>query len=132
MKRVNLNIDLKENEVFDKEVQEIVRAKVRETVRNEYSMMIQDAASEEFKRLFDANTYGYRDKLNETVKKCAITGIKEVLEGLDIPDLIRKKAVEIMDAKMDYYLQDAEHRCKIAFDSIVTKQAEERIKKILG
>lgn len=129
MKRVNLNIDLKENEVFDKEVQEIVRAKVRETVRNEYSMMIQDAVSEEFKRLFDANTYGYRDKLNETVKKCAITGIKEVLEGLDVSNLIREKAVEIMDVKMDCYFHDSEHRCKIAFDPIVIKQAEERNKR---
>lgn len=132
MKRVNISIDLKENEAFEKEVQEIIRAKVKEAVRNEHSTIIQDAASQEFKRLFDANTYGYRDKLNETVKKCAISGIQEVLEELDVPNLIREKASEIMDAKMDYYLMDAEHRCKIAFDAIVTKQAEERIRRILG
>ncbi len=48
-------------------------------------MLMFPAASQEFKRLFDANTYGYRDKLNETVKGCAIRGIKEVLEEMDVP-----------------------------------------------
>lgn len=132
MKRVSVNIDLKENEAFDKEIQEIIRAKVKEIVRNEYSTMMQDAASQEFKRLFDANTCGYRDKLNETVKNCAIKGIKEVLEEMDVPTLIQEKAEELMDAKIAYYLHDIDHKCKVTLDTIVTKQAAEQIKKILG
>lgn len=61
MKRVTLEIDLKENEIFEKEVEEAIRAKTREIVRNEYEGIIQEEASKEFKRIFDANTYGYRD-----------------------------------------------------------------------
>ncbi|HBE87182.1 MAG TPA: hypothetical protein DDW53_20325 [Lachnoclostridium sp.] len=132
MKRVSVNIDLKENEAFDKEVQEIIRAKVKETVRNEYSTMMQDAASQEFKRLFDANTCGYRTKLEDTVKNCAIRGIKEVLEEMDVPKLIQEKAEELMEAKIAYYLHDIDYKCKVALDTIVTKQAAEQIKKILG
>lgn len=132
MKRVSLDIDLEENEAFDKEVQEIIRAKVRETVRKEYNILIQESALQEYRRIFDANTYGYRDRLEETVQNCAITGIQEVLEELNVPDLIKEKAIDIIDANMERYLKDAERRCKIAFDSIVTKQAEEQIKKILG
>lgn len=132
MKRVSLDINLEENEVFDKEVQEIIQAKVHETVRKEYLILIHESALQEYRRLFDANTYGYRDQLEKTVKNCAITGIKEVLEGLDVPNLIKEKAIDIIDANMERYLKDADRRCKIAFDSIVTKQAEEQIKKILG
>lgn len=132
MKRVSVNIDLKENEAFDKEVQEIIRAKVKEIVRNEHSTMMQDAASQEFKRLFDANTYGYRTKLEDTVKNCAIRGIKEVLEEMDVSTLIQEKAEELMEAKIAYYLHDIDYKCKVALDTIVTKQAAEQIKKILG
>lgn len=131
MKRVSIN-DLNKNEAFNKEVQEIIRAEVREIIRNEYATMVQDTASQEMKHLFDVNTYGYRNILNETVKKHAVTGIKQVvLENVDIQCLIREKAMEIMDAKMNYFLHDAERRCKVAIDSMVTKQAEE-IKKRLG
>lgn len=56
MKRVTLEIDLKENEIFEKEVEEAIRAKTREIVRNEYEGIIQEEASKEFKRIFDANT----------------------------------------------------------------------------
>lgn len=132
MKRVSVNIDLKENEAFDKEVQEIIRAKVKEIVRNEYSTIMQDAASQEFKRLFDANTYGYRDRLSATVKNCAIGGIKEVLEEMDIEKLIQEKTAEMLDAKINFYLHDWDYKCKTALDAIVTKQAAEQIKKILG
>lgn len=132
MKRRSINVDLKENELFDKMIQELIRAKVKEVVRNEYGTHLQNAVAQEFKRLLDANTYGYRDKLNETVKGCAVTGVREALESMDIPELIQGMATEVMDEKMKYYLQDADRIYKAAFDSIATKQAEEQVKKILG
>lgn len=58
----------------------------------------------------------------------AVIGIKKYFRRNEHIS-IKEKAIEIKDAKMDYYLQDAEHRCKIVLDSIVTKKAEEQIKR---
>lgn len=123
---------MKENEAFDKEVQDIIRAKVKEIVRNEYSTMMQDTELQEFKHLFDANTYGYSTKPKDTVKNCAISGIKEVMEETDVPKLIQEKAAEMLDGKIILYFHDVDYKCKTALDAIVTKQAAEQIKKILG
>ena len=51
---------------------------------------------------------------------------------MDVPTLIQEKAEELMDTKIAYYLHDIDCKCKVALDTIVTKQAAEQIKKILG
>lgn len=42
MKRLTLELDLSENEIFDKEVTEAIRAKVREVVRNTCGEIIKE------------------------------------------------------------------------------------------
>ena len=51
MKRLTLELDLSENEIFDKEVTEAIRAKVREVVRNTCGEIIKAEAECEVKRL---------------------------------------------------------------------------------
>lgn len=131
MKKVSVMIDLRENEAFEKEVQNIICAKVRETVRDEYSLIIRDVALEEFKRLLDADTCGCQDRFHEAVKKCVDVGVKESLKELGLINLIGEKVTEITEAKINACSQDIERQCKIAFDSIILKQVEEKIKKIL-
>ena len=47
MKRLTLEIDLSENEIFDEEVTKAVRAKVREAVRNARSEDIDNEVQQE-------------------------------------------------------------------------------------
>lgn len=112
MKRVSINIDLEENEVFDKETLEIVRAKVREIVRNQYDEVILATAQKEVQRLFDAQSYEYKDKLNVLVKRCIEPSIKSAVSTLDLPSIARDTAARVVDEKIANYRSELETRVK--------------------
>ena len=132
MKRVTLEIDLKENEIFEKEVEKVIRAKTREIIRGEYERIIQDEASKEVKRLFDANSYGYRDKLQDLVKQTAVRDIKMAIEEEDIVSLTKEKINEIVEYKVKYYSDIVDSRCKEVLEKTITKAVEEKMKSLLN
>ena len=132
MKRVTLEIDLKENEIFEKEVEKVIRAKTREIVRGEYERIIQDEASKEVKRLFDANSYGYRDKLQDLVKQTAVRDIRTAIEEEDIVGLTKEKINEIVEYKVKYYSDIVDSRCKEVLEKTITKAVEEKMKSLLN
>ena len=57
MKRLTLEIDLSENEIFDEEVTKAIRAKVREAVRNARNEDIDNEVQQEVERLFDGGSW---------------------------------------------------------------------------
>lgn len=57
MKRLNLVIDLKDNDVFEKEIENLIRAKARELARNEHRRLIEEEVAAEIKRLTDITKY---------------------------------------------------------------------------
>lgn len=132
MKRVTLEIDLKENEIFEKEVEKVIRAKTREIIRGEYDRIIQDEASKEVKRLFDADSYGYRGKLQDLVKNTAVRDIRMAIEKEDIVGLTKETINEVIEYKIKYYSDIVDSRCKEVLEKTITKAVEEKMKSLLN
>lgn len=132
MKRMTLNIDLKENEVFEKEIEEIIRAKVRGVIRTEFGKVVGEESKKEVERLFKADTYGYRDKLKDLVKSAASSDIRKAIEEQDIVGLTKEKISEIVEYKVNYYSDIVDEKCKKVLDAKITVAVEEKLKKILG
>ena len=132
MKRVTLEIDLKENEIFEKEVESVIRAKVREITRNEYDRIVQEEASKEFKRLFDADSYGYRDKLKDLIKYTAVRDIRMAIEEEDIVGLTKEKINDVVEYKVKYYSDIVDKRCKEVLENTISKTIEEKMKSLLN
>lgn len=132
MKRVTINIDLKENEIFEKEVESVIRAKVREITRNEYDRIVQEEASKEFKRLFNADSNGYRDKLKDLIKYTAVRDIRMAIEEEDIVGLTKEKINEVVEYKVKYYSDIVDKRCKEVLENTISKTIEEKMKSLLN
>lgn len=132
MKRVTLEIDLKENEIFEKEVESVIRAKVREITRNEYDRIVQEEASKEFKRLFNADSNGYRDKLKDLIKYTAVRDIRMAIEEEDIVGLTKEKINEVVEYKVKYYSDIVDKRCKEVLENTISKTIEEKMKSLLN
>lgn len=131
MKRVSIGIDLKDNEIFDKEVTEIIKAKVREVARNDFSKIIEEAAKEELNKIIKGNGYLYRGKLEAELKRVALPKVREVIGDMDVNKLISDKVKEIVEAKMNWYVEETTRQCKLTLNEIVTKEVTERIENLL-
>lgn len=131
MKRVSIDIDLKDNEIFDKEVVGIVKAKVREIVRNDFSEIIEDAVKAELNRIIDGAGYSYKGKLESELKRAALPKVREVIGDMDVNQLISDKVKELVEAKMNWYVEESTRQCKLMLNEIVTKEAAEKIKSLL-
>ena len=131
MKRLNLQIDLNENEVFEKEVEEAIRAKARELARNEHSKLIEEEVRNEAKRLCDGNSWGYRDKLKSLVRELTRDEMKKVISDLDI-ETIAKNCVE---SRIDYIVssttREVEQKCQKALENAISKAVQNKLSAIL-
>ena len=131
MKRARIDIDLKDNEIFDKEVTGIIKAKVREIVRNDFSDIIGEAVKEELNRLVNGTGYSYKGKLESELKRAALPKVRDVIADMDVNQLISDKVNEIVEAKMNWYVEESTRQCKLTLPEIVTKEAAEKIKSVL-
>lgn len=131
MKRLNLQIDLNENEVFEKEVEEAIRAKARELARNEHSKLIEEEVRNEVKRLCDGNSWGYRDKLKSLVRELTRDEMKKVISDLDI-ETIAKNCVE---SRIDYIVsattREVEQKCQKALENAISEAVQNKLSAIL-
>lgn len=132
MKRINLRIDLVENEAFEKEVEEIIRAKARELARTEHSKMISEEVSNEIKRLTYGNAWGYRDKLKLMVKELTREELKRVVSDLEIKCIAEKCVDDQIDYIVSRVTNDVERKCKDVLDNTVNNAVQEKLKSILG
>lgn len=131
MKRVSIDIDLKDNEIFDREVTEIVRAKVREVVRNDFSDIIGEAVKTELNRIINGTGYAYKGKLESELKRVALPKVRDVIGDMDVNQIISDKVNELVEAKMNWYVEESTRQCKMTLNEIVTKEAAEKIKSLL-
>lgn len=131
MKRVSINVDLKDNEIFDKETTGIIKAKVREIVRNDFSSIINKAVKAELSRLIDGTGYSYKGKLESELKTAALPKVREVITNMNVNQLIKDKANELVEAKMNWYVAESTKRCELTLNEIVTKAVARKIKNLL-
>ena len=130
MKRLTLEIDLSENEIFDEEVTKAIRAKVREAVRNARSEDIDNEVQQEVERLFDGGSWDYRGKLKNIVKSAVYSAIEQSVKDLDIKEIIETSVTEKMDDYMSYY--KVKERCEEALNAKVQGAVEKKIKELLN
>ena len=117
MKRLTLELDLSENEIFDEEVTKAVRAKVREAVRNARSEDIDNEVQQEVERLFDSGSWDYKGKLKNIVKSAVYSAIEQAVRDLDIKEIVETSVAEKMDDYMSYY--KVRERCEEALNAKV-------------
>jgi uncharacterized membrane protein YheB (UPF0754 family) len=130
MKRLTLEIDLSENEIFDEEVTKAVRAKVREAVRNARSEDIDNEVQQEVERLFDNGSWDYKRKLKNIVKSAVYSAIEQAVKDLDIKEIVETSVAEKMDDYMSYY--KVRERCEEALNAKVQGVVEKKIKELLN
>lgn len=130
MKRLTLDIDLSENEIFDEEVTKAIRAKAREAVRNARSEDIDNEVQREVERLFNGELWGYKGKLNNIVKSAVYSAIEEAVKKLDLKGIIE----QAVDNKMDVYMSryKVTERCEEALNVKVQGAVEKKIKELLN
>ena len=130
MKRLTLEIDLSENEIFDEEVTKAIRAKVREAVINARIEDIDNEVQQEVERLFDGGSWGYREKLKNIVKSAVYSAIEEAVKKLDFKGIIE----QAVDNKMDVYMSryKVTERCEEALNAKVHGAVEKKIKELLN
>ena len=132
MKRINLSIDLDENEIFDKEVTELIRAKVREASRMEPPKIIEEEVEAEVKRLVEASVFGYRDKIKGIVKSITTSAMTEVIKNMDMDAVIKEAVNESIDAKVEQYTRNIEGKCKDVLDKVVSERVKEKLSTLLS
>lgn len=130
MKRLTLEIDLSENEIFDEEVTKAVRAKVREAVRNARSEDIDNEVQQEVERLFDNGSWDYKRKLKNIVKSAVYSAIEQAVKDLNIKEIVETSVAEKMDDYMSYY--KVRERCEEALNAKVQGVVEKKIKELLN
>ena len=97
MKRITLNIDLEENKAFENEVEEIIKAKIRERVRNENIELIEREVEKEIERLTAANRWGYKTKLETIVSNLIENTVRRDIRSFDLNKIVEEKMNEKVD-----------------------------------
>lgn len=132
MKRVNLVIDLEENEVFDEEVRNLIRAKARELARNEHSRLINEEVSREIKRLTDANAWGYRDKLKGIIRELTIEELQKTVSNMDIENIAQEKVNDRIEYIVSKTTSEIDEKCRLALKNAIEKSVQEKLNTIMN
>ena len=106
MKRITLNMDLNENEAFDEQVSELIRAKVREIVRSECSTLIKEEAKNESDRQLRAltkkkngfvyYTYDETSPLQEFLKEEISKNLSQAVKEIDIYETVKELTNKVL------------------------------------
>ena len=126
MKRLTLQIDLNENEVFEKEVENAIKAKARELTRNKHSKMIEEEVQNEVKRLVDGNTWGYRDKLKSMVREITREEMKKVISDVEVESIAKKCVEDRIDYIVSSTTSEVERKCKMALENAISEAVQDK------
>ena len=132
MKRVSLNIDLDDNEIFDKEVTNIIKGKIREIVRNDIQDLVKKEAADEIERLFNGNSWDYRNKLSNIVKDTVREEIKSVINHTDVHYIANKAVEEHSDYIIATTTTQVEKKCNQVLERTVNERVKEKLKDVFN
>lgn len=132
MKRVDLSVDLSENEVFEKEVESFIRAKVREAVRNEHSEFVVNEVHKEIDRLFNNRLYDYRGRLKNIIRELTMEEMRKVILDMNIESITKESVGERIEHIVSRVTADVELRCNITLEKTINSAVQEKLSRILG
>ena len=140
MKRLTLNLDLEDNQAFDKEVEHIIKAKVKSITNDNLEGFIEEAAKRALDRTFENKQYSYTSRIGEM----AVARVREVIESrvnykvadYHIDDVVKNRVKQYMDANEDRItaiIEDKfEDKCNEVIEKVINKKVEEKIKSLLS
>lgn len=127
MRRIKLDVQFEEKDLFEKEVTDLIKSKIKEQVRNEIDLTFNDLISKEIERILkifiEKRGYVYRfgtvTQMDEIIIKSVEEYIKKCVEDLNnnnlINDCIEKT---ILKYKEDINLEIGNRIEKIISDNI--------------
>ena len=140
MKRVALNIDLEDNQVFDKEVENIIKAKVKSITNDNLEGFIEEAAKRALDKTFQNKQYSYTSRIGEMaedrVKKVIESRVDYKVADYHIDAVVKNRIQQYMDAnenRITAIIEDKfEDKCNEVIEKVINKKVEEKIKSLLS
>lgn len=129
MKRVTLNIDLEDNQVFDEQVVETIKAKVRELVRNENYNYVASETKKELDRLI-ADSSWYSSTINKIIRDKISSIVHDVLTTNEM----RQKLSDALDSESIKFINRnqsvIESYCEAAIQKKLNDDIAEKLNNI--
>lgn len=129
MKRVTLNIDLEDNQVFDEQVVETIKAKVRELVRNENYNYVASETKKELDRLI-ADSSWYSSTINRIIRDKISGIVHDVLTTNEM----RQKLSDALDSESIKFINRnqsvIESYCEAAIQKKLNDDIAEKLNNI--
>lgn len=134
-RRMNLTIDLDDNEVFDKQIVELIQAKVREVCRNSQVQLITDTAQKELERLIDKNESAesrlYHIGIRDLVQSQIRTLVAREISKMNIENVIKQEIDNVMEHIVAKCATRVSLECQNVLSKTITKEVEAKITSIL-
>lgn len=127
MKRVTLNIDLEDNQIFDEQVVETIKAKVRELVRNENYNYVASETKKELDRLI-ADSSWYSSTINRIIKDKISNIVHDVLTTTEM----RQKLSDALDSESIKFINRNQSVIESYCEAAVQKKLNDDIAKKLN
>ena len=124
MRRVKLDVQFDEKDLFEKEVTNLIKSKIKEQIRNEIDPTFNDLISKEVKRILEIfvkqKNYVYRfgtiTRMDELIIKSVEEYIKKCIEDLNGNNLINDCIEEIV----------------LKYKEVINLKIKDRIEKIIS
>lgn len=130
-KKFEVKLEIDNSEVLDKEISELIKGRVREVCRNDFSKVISEVASEELKRIFKndlGNNFTNLNKfIKETIQKEIEVQLKEVLKSIDL----NKEVKDSLDLKISNIYTFNEEKIINKIESDISEKVNSEILKKL-
>lgn len=117
MKRVTLSIDLNENEIFEKEVVEVIKAKIRENARE--FVNFDDTIQNEIQKKIQAQS------ITSIVHQALYAVVRDEIAKMNLQQAIKKAVDDVLELKLHNFTGKADARC----DEILTKLINEKVQE---
>ena len=127
MKRVTLNIDLEDNQIFDEQVVETIKAKVRELVRNENYNYVASETKKELDRLIAESSW-YSSTINRIIRDKISNIVHDVLTTTEM----RQKFSDALDSESIKYINRNQSVIESYCEAAVQKKLNDDIAKKLN
>lgn len=136
MKRINLSVDLENNEVFEQEIKEAMRAQVRGIVREEGAALIRNETEKEARRLFKESSWNFSSTVKRVAREKLEEAVREEIKNPEIAkmisDSIEKKVEEIVAKAVADSTRNVESRVYKTFTAIMTDEFNKHFMQIIG
>lgn len=123
MKRINLKIDLDENSMFDKEIEDAIKAKVREVTRQEIATVIAEESKKEVERLILGNTH-ITNEMQQIINSNIHYTIRDAVHDVERATDINAMAQQEMEKHIAAIISNLDEKCEKAVEDAVTAKMQ--------